>query len=449
MNDSGVNGPGVNGPGVNGTAGMRASPPLSWSTLPASQVPRLWWDGLPRWARGSVLVLLAAVLAALPVLRPPLLTTPDTDFAGVLFLVGVYCLCALGLNVVVGLAGLLDLGYVGFYAVGAYSVAVLGSPNSSLGTRYPWLVCIPVAIALSMVAGAVLGGPTLRLRGDYLAIVTLGFGEIVRLTAVNTDALGGAAGISAVPRPPGERQDGTPLFSIVDVRPFYWLVLVMIFLVVWAGSNLERSRVGRAWIAIREDEDAAQMMGVPTFRFKLWAFAIGAAVGGLSGAFFASRQTFINPETFPVQTSMMFLAAVIIGGAGNKLGVVLGAIIVAYLPERLRSLDTPLLTTWYVALLAWLVAFVVLRHRAGAPHGPRTLLRWSVMWSLLALLPVVLLAMPTVFGSRGEVAQLRYLMFGLALIVMSAFRPQGLMPSRRRSIELSDRAEEVAPGVTA
>jgi branched-chain amino acid transport system permease protein len=411
-----------------------------------ADAPRRWWSSLSRPARGVVLVMFAVLLALLPVVEPPLLTTPDTDFSGVLFLVGVYCLCALGLNIVVGLAGLLDLGYVGFFAVGAYTLAVLGSPDSRLGTALPWLLCIPAAVAVSLVAGVILGGPTLRLRGDYLAIVTLGFGEIVRLTAVNSDLLGGAAGITSVPRPPGQRADGAPFFGIIDVRPFYWLVLATIFLVVWAGSNLEHSRVGRAWVAIREDEDAAQLMGVPTFRFKLWAFAMGAAVGGLSGAFFASRQAFINPETFPVQTSMMFLAAVIVGGAGNKLGVVLGAVIVAYLPERLRGLDEPLLVTWYLALVLGLLVYLLFRR---PETGRRSLLRAAALGLLLAAVPPVVLALPEVFGTRGEIGQLRYLVFGLALIVMSVFRPQGLLPSRRRATELADRAQEVRPRATS
>ncbi|HEY0485224.1 MAG TPA: branched-chain amino acid ABC transporter permease [Mycobacteriales bacterium] len=341
-------------------------------------LPRQWWGSLPTPARWVVLVVLAALLVALPVLNPPLLSTPDSDFPTVLFIVGVYCIAALGLNIVVGLAGLLDLGYVGFYAVGAYSVAVFGSPSSALATHFPWLVCIPIAIALSMVAGVLLGSPTLRLRGDYLAIVTLGFGEIVRLTALNSSKLGGAAGITEVPAPPGHHADGSPVFGVLDAKPYYWLALVVIFLIVIASRNLERSRVGRAWLAIREDEDAAELMGVPTFKFKLWAFAMGAAVGGLAGAVFAGQQGFINPESFQIQLSILFLAAVVVGGAGNRLGVVVGAVLVAYLPERFRAL-----------------------------------------------------------------AEYRILVFGLALLLMSVFRPQGLLPSKRREVELAVRREAV------
>jgi branched-chain amino acid transport system permease protein len=352
-----------------------------------ARVPRRWWNGLPRWAQWLLLLAFAALLVLLPVINPPILTTPGSDFPTVLFIVGVYCLAALGLNIVVGLAGLLDLGYVGFYAVGAYSVAVFGSPSSALATAYPWLVCIPIAIAISMVAGVVLGAPTLRLRGDYLAIVTLGFGEIVRLTAVNSNVLGAAAGINDVPAPPGQLDDGSPLFGVIDAKPYYWLVLVVIAVVVVASRNLERSRVGRAWVAIREDEDAAELMGVPTFRFKLWAFAMGAAVGGLAGAVFAGQQGYINPETFQIQLSILFLAAVVVGGAGNRLGVIVGAILVAYLPERIREVG------------------------------------------------------------GYESSEFRILVFGLALLVMSIFRPQGLVPSRRRAVELEHRQEEPAANV--
>ncbi len=261
---------------------------------------------------------------------------------------------------------------------------MFASPQSQLATKLPWLACIPIAIGLSMVAGVILGAPTLRLRGDYLAIVTLGFGEIVRLTLVNIEYLGGSSGISAIPHPPGNYSDGPPIFGVLNAKPYYWLVLAVIILVMAGSRNLERSRVGRAWLAIREDEDAAELMGVPTFRFKLWAFAMGAAVGGLSGAVFAGKQGFINPESFPVVTSMLFLAAVILGGAGNRVGVLLGATLVVYLPERFRNLE-----------------------------------------------------------------DYRILMFGIALIVMSIFRPQGLIPSRRRATELADRKKEVEAGVNA
>jgi branched-chain amino acid transport system permease protein len=302
----------------------------------------------------------------------------------------VYVLIAVGLNVVVGLAGLLDLGYVGFYAVGAYSVAILGSPESPLVVKFPWIVCVPIAIAIAMVSGVILGWPTLRLRGDYLAIVTLGFGEIIANIATFSGVTNGTRGIGSVPQPseatwpswmnwfPGAAT-GEPIFDVAHVVGYYWLALTVVLICVFGVRRLEHSRVGRSWLAIREDEEAAEIMGVPTFKYKLWAFAIGAALGGLSGALFFSKQEFINSTTFDLFTSILWVAAVVIGGAGNQLGVAIGAIMLAYLPERFR-----------------------------------------------------------------EFADYRLLTFGLVLIVMTIFRPQGLFPSRRRSVELQDRAKEVA-----
>lgn len=342
------------------------------------------WKAIPFLVRLVVVLVLLGLVYGLPNLAIPLIRTPDTDFAGVLFLVAVYVLVAVGLNIVIGLAGLLDLGYIGFFAVGAYSVAVFASPSSPVAFKYPWLVCIPIAIALSMTSGVILGGPTLRLRGDYLAIVTLGFGEIVRLIAVNSTVTNGQRGIPDIPAPPGKWPNGDPLFGVVDVRGFYWLALTVVVICMFGVKLLERSRVGRAWLAVREDEDAAEMMGVPAFKFKLWAFAIGAGLGGLSGALFASRQGFINSNSFDVLTSMLFVSAVVLGGAGNLLGVTFGAILISYLPERFRGF-----------------------------------------------------------------ADKRFLVFGLALIVVMIFRPQGLIPSRRRAVELADRRVEAKQEVTA
>jgi branched-chain amino acid transport system permease protein len=327
-------------------------------------------------------IIFALFLFALPLLNIPFITTPDSDFGGVLFTVSTYVLVALGLNIVVGYAGLLDLGYVGFYAVGAYTVGVLSSQHGSL----PWLWCVPIAIAVAMVSGIILGAPTLRVRGDYLAIVTLGFGEIVRLTLVNSQWLGGAQGISEIPRPPGlalfdvpsiDWSTGVPVidldntttflkFGISDFIPYYWLALVVIALVLLFDILVKNSRVGRAWEATREDEDAAELMGVPTFRFKLLAFALGAAIGGLSGAMFAGKSGFINPQSFELLLSILFLAAVVVGGQGNRWGVILGAIVVSYFPERFR-----------------------------------------------------------------EFSDFRVLVFGLALMLLAIFRPQGLLPPRR------------------
>ncbi len=318
------------------------------------------WHQIPKPARVVIGVLGLAFLYYLPVLEPPLITTPDTDFSSLLAgSVVIYVIVALGLNVVVGMAGLLDLGYVGFYAVGAYSVAVVGSAHGNL----PWLLCLPVAVAVSMLSGVLLGAPTLRLRGDYLAIVTLGFGEIIRLLAERFDWLGAKQGFSGIAAPP---KIGPIEFGVLDSKSYYWLGLTMIVIIYYFLGRLERSRVGRAWTAIREDEDAAELMGVPTFKFKLWAFAIGAGVGGMAGALFASKQNYVAPDLFLLKVSILFLSAVVLGGPGNMPGVVIGAIVVSYLPERFRFLDTS-----------------------------------------------------------------RYFWFGVALVVMMIFRPQGLLPRRQ------------------
>lgn len=296
---------------------------------------------LPAPARSLMVVLVAALAYLLPYLGRvpvigPQLVTEGIDWPSALFTMSYYVLLALGLNVVVGFAGLLDLGYVGFFAVGAYGVAVLTSPDSPVYQGFPWLVCVPVAIAATLVSGVVLGWPTLRLRGDYLAIVTLGFAEIIRVTAENSSLTRGDRGLSGIPAPPGAYPDGSPIFSVRDATPFYWLGLTVVLLAVVGVRNLQHSRVGRSWLAIREDEEVAETMGVRTVKFKLWAFAIGAALGGLSGFLFASRSAFIDPTQFNVNLSILFVAMVVIGGSGNMAGVALGAVLLTYLPERFR-----------------------------------------------------------------------------------------------------------------
>jgi branched-chain amino acid transport system permease protein len=364
------------------------------------------WAKLPRgvrWLFAAALVVFVYVLPfkgfyeylGFPIAGKyiPLFTTAS-DFASILFQVSWFVLLAVGLNVVVGFAGLLDLGYFGFFAVGAYTVALLSSPESrlKLDSPWPWLACVPMAIAVTMLAGTILGWPTLRLRGDYLAIVTLGFAEMIRIFASNQELLlNGQRGISAVPHPPGTGSDGKPLFGVIDPKPYYWLAVTIVIIAIFAVRNLERSRVGRAWVAIREDEDAAEIMGVHTFRFKLWAFAIGAAVGGLSGAVYAGHEGFINSDSFTLENSILVLAAVILGGAGNIPGAVVGGIAVWYLPEWLRTL--------------------------GAQLGFTTF----------------------------NPAEYRFLVFGIVLIVMMIFRPQGIWPSRRVAAEVADRRREAAP----
>ena len=244
--------------------------------------------------------------------------------------IGLYVLMGIGLNVVVGKAGLLDLGYVAFFAIGAYTMA-------EIGTRLGWSVWVilPTAMIVTMVAGVILGLPTLRLRGDYLAIVTLGFGEIVRITALNTDWLGASRGVNNIPWP---SPIGPLSFDdILDPKPFYWVLLAVIVVVIYLLKRLDRSRVGRAWEAIREDEDAAELMGVQTLKYKLWAFAIGAGIGSLGGVLYATKIGFISPDNFPLNLSVMFIAIVVLGGSGNVPGVILGAFAISYIPERLRG----------------------------------------------------------------------------------------------------------------
>src|SRR3954447_24764681 len=357
-----------------------------------------------RWLMVGVGILLAY---ALPLLRPPVITTPDSDFGGVLVSMTSYALVAVGLNIVIGYAGLLDLGYVGFYATGAYTTGVLTSEHA----HWPCRLVLPIAIAVTMVTGVILGAPALRVRGDYLAIVTLGFGEIIRIVILNTSWLGASAGIKDIPSPPslgpdetGTANDGlfqiphiawqglTPLidnehktpflvFGVLDAIPYYWLLLTVLLIVLVADYLIKESRVGRAWEATREDEDAAEVMGVPTFRYKLLAFALGAAIGGLAGSMLAAGQGgYINPNSFLLLFSLLFVAAVIIGGAGNRWGAIIGGALVAYLPERFRGLSD---------------------------------------WRLL--------------------------IFGIALMVIVTFRPQGLLPPRRtrRAMKVEAEIEEL------
>jgi branched-chain amino acid transport system permease protein len=331
-----------------------------------------------RWVR--MLMIGGGILLAyaLPLLRPPVLTTTGSDFGGVLLSMTSYALVAVGLNIVIGYAGLLDLGYVGFYATGAYTTGVLTSEH----WHWPFLVVLPIAMAVTMVTGVILGAPTLRVRGDYLAIVTLGFGEIIRIVILNTSWLGASAGIKDIPSPPslgpdetGTANDGlfqiphiawqglTPLidnehktpflvFGVLDAIPYYWLLLTVLLIVLVADYLIKESRVGRAWEATREDEDAAEVMGVPTFRYKLLAFALGAAIGGLAGSMLAAGQGgYINPNSFLILLSMLFVAAVIIGGAGNRWGAILGGALVAYLPERFRALSDWRLLIFGLALM--------------------------------------------------------------------------------------------------
>jgi branched-chain amino acid transport system permease protein len=269
---------------------------------------------------------------------------------------------ALGLNIVVGYAGLLDLGYVAFYAVGAYMYGLMASPH--LWEHFPWIKAmfpgglhaslwfvIPCGALLAGLFGVLLGAPTLKLRGDYLAIVTLGFGEIIRVFLNNLDAPinitngpKGLTGLDPVTFFGLNLGKATELlgFRLSSVTLYYYLFLAMVIVSVVICYRLERSRIGRAWMAIREDEIAAKAMGINTRNMKLLAFGMGATFGGVSGTMFASFQRFISPESFSLQESIMIVAMVVLGGIGHIPGVILGALLLAALPEVLRYVADPL-----------------------------------------------------------------------------------------------------------
>ena len=273
-----------------------------------------------------------------------------------------YVLLALGLNIVVGYAGLLDLGYVAFFAIGAYMYALLASPHltenfPAIAAMFPdglhtpiWLI-IPAAAGLAALFGVLLGAPTLRLRGDYLAIVTLGFGEIIRVFMNNLDhpvnitngpkGMGEIDALSFFGMSFGKRLDVFG-YEISSVTLYYYLFLVLVLFSVLISHRLQLSRVGRAWMAIREDEIAAKAMGINTRNLKLLAFGMGATFGGVSGAMFASFQGFISPESFSLMESVMIVAMVVLGGIGHLPGVILGAIALSALPEVLRYVAGPL-----------------------------------------------------------------------------------------------------------
>jgi branched-chain amino acid transport system permease protein len=311
-----------------------------------------------------------------------------------------YVLLALGLNIVVGFAGLLDLGFVAFFAIGAYLYGLMASPHLAEtfewftqafpnGLHTPiWLV-IPLAALLAGVFGVLLGAPTLKLRGDYLAIVTLGFGEIIRVFMNNLDH---PVNITNGPKGLGQI-DGVTVFGIPLARPleigsytlssvtlYYYLFLFLVVVSVIICHRLELSRIGRAWMAIREDEIAAKAMGINTRNMKLLAFGMGATFGGVSGSMFAAFQGFISPESFSLMESVMIVAMVVLGGLGHLPGVILGAVLLAALPEVLR---------WVSGLLD----------------------------------------LQAMTGGRLDAAILRQLLIALAMIIIMLMRPRGLWPS--------------------
>ena len=302
------------------------------------------WENQGRIGRIVIAVGAIAIVAALPFMGGTVLNTPVADYESVLvYPIAMFVLMAIGLNIVIGKSGLLDLGYVAFFAIGAYTMGLLGTKTD----LNAWEI-LPIGIAMAMFSGIILGVPALKLRGDYLAIITLGFGEIVRIVALNLGALGRSEGIQGIPTPPG-------IFGIEYAfdshRIYYWTLLILILLAIWMVRRLSARRAGRAWESIRQDEDAAELLGVPTFKYKVWAFVLGASVGGAAGVIYASKTLFIAPDNFTLQISILILACVVFGGMGNIWGVILGAVILGYLPDRIRFLSDARLLVFGLVLV--------------------------------------------------------------------------------------------------
>ncbi|MBI4591390.1 MAG: branched-chain amino acid ABC transporter permease [Candidatus Rokubacteria bacterium] len=373
----------------------------------------LYFSRIHPWLKAALAVLTLGLLM-------PILGTINGYYLEVTIQVGIFVSLALGLNIVVGLAGLLDLGYVAFFAVGAYTWAIFGSPQANKFISEAWLkfplasewffVFLVLGVITGAVTGILLGLPVLRLRGDYLAIVTLGFGEVIRVLANNLDKpinfTNGPKGITPIQRPPLFFQPFLHLLGI-EAPPtalyplyLYFLVLLIVGVVTVVNRRLENSHIGRAWEAIREDEVAAQAMGVPLVRLKLMAFACGASFAGVMGVVFSSKQVFINPESFTFLESIGVLAMVILGGMGSIPGAILGATAVTVLNLQILK-----------GLSLWLNEL----RNAGV-----TILGYN-----LADLPTQL-----------EPAKYERMVFGAILVLMVILRPQGIIPTRRRTREL-------------
>ena len=373
---------------------------------------RAWQAAAQRWLPRRRSRVLAGSLIVIGIVLP-FLFSPSSGFINATIIAVAYAVMSLGLNVVVGFAGLLDLGYVAFYALGAYSLGWLGSgfffkaqihalvsPVASTlpGVHLNFILILIGAALICAAAGTVIGLPTLRLRGDYIAIVTLAFGEIIGTLAVNGQSIhigggmtltAGNLGISAVDAP---YFPGIGSFSLLNLRPWYWLIFAILLFVLFVNLRLRDSRLGRAWVALREDEIAAVSMGIPLVKTKLSAYAIGAAFGGMSGAFFGAYYTTVNAGQFQFGFSIFILAMVIIGGIGSIWGAVVGGLALGYINNY--------------------------------------------------LIPDVLNDLPSHLGFNFQLTQVEFGIFGFLLVIMMVLRPQGLIPERRRQLELT---AEIAP----
>jgi branched-chain amino acid transport system permease protein len=354
------------------------------------------------WSRGLAIALIVFAIVL------PFFFTVSSGFMNATIIAVAFAVMSLGLNIVVGFAGLLDLGYVAFYAFGAYAlgwfgsdfffnahvhVLVSGVAATESGIHLNFILILFAAAAICGVAGMLIGLPTLRLRGDYIAIVTLAFGEIIGVVAVNGQSvhLGGGMtltagnlGISAVDAP---SFPGLGTFNLLNLRPWYWLILAIMLIVLFVNLRLRDSRLGRAWVALREDEVAAVSMGIPVVRTKLLAYAIGAMFGGMSGAFLGTYYTEVNAGQFQFGFSIFVLAMVIIGGLGSIWGAVLGGMLLGYVNN-------------------WLI-------------------------------PDVLNSLPQKLGLNFPLTEIEFGIFGFMLVLVMVLRPQGLVPERRRRLELT------------
>jgi len=352
-----------------------------------------WLNGVRRdkRARWVGVALIVVALAVLPFVAG---TLGGRGWVRIMDFALLYVMLALGLNIVVGFAGLLDLGYIAFYAVGAYVYALLASPH--FGVHFPAWALLPIGAGIAGLFGLLLGAPTLKLRGDYLAIVTLGFGEILRIFLNNLDApinvTNGPQGVNRIdPIAFGSFSLAKPLdilgVSVPSVHLYYYLFLVLALLVIFISLRLENSRIGRAWVAIREDEIAAKAMGINTRNIKLLAFAMGASFGGVAGGLFAGFQGFVSPESFILMESIVVLCMVVLGGMGHIPGVILGAVLLAAMPEVFRNTIVPV---------------------------------QQQLFGKIVFDPEVV----------------RMLLFGLALVLVMLLRPAGIWPSTTRKREL-------------
>jgi branched-chain amino acid transport system permease protein len=356
---------------------------------------------------------LAGGLILLGVLLPYCFA-PTSGFLNATIISLAYVVMALGLNIVVGFAGLLDLGYVAFYAIGAYCVGWFGSDfffkahlhvgvshfaGTLPGIHLNFVLILLCAVAITSVMGCFIGLPTLRLRGDYIAIVTLAFGEIIGVVAINGQSIHVADGMTLTAGNLGIPAVDLPSFPIVgsftllDLRPWYWLIFLIMLAVLFVNVRVRDSRLGRAWVALREDEVAAVSMGIPLVRTKLLAYATGASFGGMSGAFLGAYFTTVNAGQFAFSFSIFVLAMIIVGGLGSIWGAMLGALLLSYI-------------NYY-------------------------------------LIPDVLNGLPGDFGLNFSLTQLSFGIFGFLLVIVMVLRPQGLVPERRRALELT---EAIAPG---